>query len=250
MVAADPPTDPDSRNEALDLLVRSLIGPVLIGLTVCLILTRDWTSVPHTTAVQVSAEDISTEPVRHPLGDPPRIVIGGYEMHCMECHRHLDSRRETPRRLTQHRHIELDHGVNDRCLNCHDLEDRNKLALDGGRTIPFGEAATLCAQCHGTAWRDWQRGTHGRTNEYWDLTRGPVRRLVCIECHDPHAPAFPPMKPLPGPKTLRMGTPREGGHADEAGRRNPLLQWSIGQPRAHGPREEASSDAPHDQEAH
>ncbi|MHC4141771.1 MAG: hypothetical protein ACYSUF_07805 [Planctomycetota bacterium] len=243
---ADSPTGPGPREEALNMLVRSLIGPVLLVLAVWLAATRDWTGIPHTEPVHVNREDISTNPVRQPLPDPPRIMQGGYAMHCMECHRHFESRPDTPRRLMQHRHIVLDHGLNDRCLNCHDREDRNKLVLDGGRLIPYAETDMLCAQCHGTAWRDWQRGTHGRTNDYWDISRGPMRRLVCIECHDPHAPAFAPMRLLPGPNTLRMGEPSSAEHATDASNRNPLLQWSVGRSPAHAPDEASLRDVPHD----
>ena len=246
MTVADSPTRPGPREEALNTLVRSLIGPVLLVLAVWLVVTRDWTGIPHTEPVHIDREDITTNPVRQPLADPPRIVVGSYAMHCMECHRHFESRPDTPRRLMQHRHIVLDHGLNDRCLNCHDREDRNKLVLDGARLIPYAEADMLCAQCHGTAWRDWQRGTHGRTNDYWDISRGPMRRLVCIECHDPHTPAFAPMRPLPGPNTLRMGTPRTAEHASDASRRNPLLQWSVGRPPAHAPAGASPRDVPLD----
>jgi hypothetical protein len=245
---ADPSTGPAPREEALNLLVRSLIGPVLLVLAGGLVVTREWTGIPHTEAVRVSREDITTRPVRQPLADPPRIMQGGYAMHCMECHRHFESRPDTPRRLMQHRHIALDHGLNDRCLNCHDRDERNKLVLDGGRLIPYAETDMLCAQCHGTAWRDWQRGAHGRTNDYWDISRGPMRRLVCIECHDPHAPAFAPMRPLPGPNTLRMGEPGEADHTAEASRRNPLLRWSVGRSPDHAPDEPSSHDAPQDKE--
>jgi hypothetical protein len=243
---ADPPTEPNSRDESLNLLVRSIIGPALLVLAGLLAVTRDWTGIPHTTPVHVSREEISTSPVRQPLSDPPRILLGGYEMHCMECHRHFESRPETPRVLMQHRHVVLDHGLNDRCLNCHDRDDRNKLVLDGGRLIPFAEADMLCAQCHGTAWRDWERGAHGRTNDYWDITQGPMRRLVCIECHDPHAPAFAPMRPLPGPNTLRMGEPNAAKHAADASLRNPLLRWSVGRSSDHAPERASPGDVPAD----
>jgi hypothetical protein len=244
---ADASTGPDPREQALNTLVRSLIGPVLLVLAGGLVVSRDWTGIPLTEPVHVTREDISTSPMRQPLADPPRIVQGGFEMHCMECHRHFESRPDTPRRLLQHRHIVLDHGLNDRCLNCHDRDDRNKLVLDGGRLIPFTEADMLCAQCHGTAWRDWQRGAHGRTNDYWDIRRGPMRRLVCIECHDPHEPAFAPMRPLPGPNTLRMGEPSAAKHASEASTRNPLLRWSVGRSPGHPPEAASPRDVPPDE---
>jgi hypothetical protein len=104
--------------------------------------------------------------------------------------------------------------------------------LSNGETIVFGEAPTLCAQCHGTTWRDWEQGMHGRANDYWDVTRGAVRWLSCVECHDPHAPAFDPMQALPGPNTLRMGDPRRDRHLEVAERRNPLRYWYAPRHRA------------------
>lgn len=72
----------------------------------------------------------------------------------------------------------------------------------------------VCAKCHGPVYRDWQNGSHGRINGYWDRSRGPQTRRRCIECHDPHAPPFAPLAPAPGPSTLRMGAP-SGGPMEE-----------------------------------
>jgi hypothetical protein len=73
-----------------------------------------------------------------------------------------------------------------------------------GTEIPFDQPQLLCANCHGPVYRDWQHGSHGRSNGYWDASRGPMTRRKCIECHDPHQPPFPPMKPAPPPNTLRL----------------------------------------------
>lgn len=187
---------------------------------------------PPGSPVVVVAPD--ARPLRQPLRDPPVTRIGGFERHCMECHRLFPSAEETARRLTQHTHIRLDHGLNDRCFNCHDREDRNRLTLRGGTTILYAEAARLCAKCHGPTYRDWERGMHGRTNDYWDATRGVPRRLRCVECHDPHAPAFARMKPLPGPRTLRMGAGGPRRHQTAVGRLDPLLKWQHAARAAHG----------------
>jgi predicted CXXCH cytochrome family protein len=65
---------------------------------------------------------------------------------------------------------------------------------------------------------------HGRTDGYWDEERGPVHRKKCIQCHDPHAPAFGAMTPAPGPNTIRMGSPsRAAPHEPQT--RNPLLLY-------------------------
>ena len=83
------------------------------------------------------------------------------------------------------------------------------------------EAMTMkCAKCHGPVYRDWENGSHGRINGYWDQSRGTQTRRRCIECHDPHAPRFAPLTPAPGPFTLRMGEP--SGEAPMEARRDPL----------------------------
>jgi nitrate reductase cytochrome c-type subunit len=227
MTAPDPTSRPRPDSETVNRVVHAFIGPVLLIVAAWLFVSRNWSELPHAEQVTVSREAFSTDPMREPLGDPPWIRSGGYQLSCMECHRLFVSPPVTPRRLMQHRHVTLEHGLNDQCLNCHDREDRNRLRLRTGETVPFAETPRLCGQCHGTAWRDWSRGTHGRTTDFWDSSRGTVRRLSCIECHDPHAPAFDPMVPLPGPNTLRMGDPHHGEHAGDSAKRNPLRQWSM-----------------------
>ena len=153
----------------------------------------------------VDAAAIDPANVRPIMHDPASIRIGGFEQRCNDCHRLFESEPETPPKTFQHQDIHLDHGMNDRCLNCHDLENRERLRLHGSQTVGFDQVQELCAKCHGPTYRDWELGIHGRTNGYWDETRGERKRLVCTQCHDPHAPAFEPIIPLPGPNTLRMG---------------------------------------------
>ena len=59
---------------------------------------------------------------------------------------------------------------------------------------------TLCAQCHGPQFRDYQHGAHGGMTGYWDLTKGGRMRNNCIDCHDPHAPKYPTVTPGPRPE--------------------------------------------------
>ena len=160
-----------------------------------------------------------------PLVDPPMILLNGFERTCMDCHRVFPPRDIAPEDLQQHRHIRLDHGINDACRNCHDVENRDRLVLRGGESIGYDDVERLCAKCHGPTYRDWEIGTHGRSNGYWDPSRGERRRLACTECHDPHVPRSPamdPINPLPGPNTLRMHVlePVEG--EEHAGTYDPL----------------------------
>ncbi|MHC4211014.1 MAG: hypothetical protein ACYTE6_02340 [Planctomycetota bacterium] len=230
MAASDASTRLPRAGKRANELVRWTIGPVFGVLAILMFVTRDQMDIPNTERVPVAWETVTTDPLRSPLADPPHIVLAGFELECMECHRMFESLPDTPRWLMQHRHIVFDHGLNDRCLDCHDRDDRNMLGLSSGETIPFADAPRLCAHCHGAAWRDWQRHVHGRTTDYWDETRGPRTRLSCVECHDPHAPAFDQMRPLPGPNTLRMGEPRRDHHPAAFERRNPLRHFNAPRP--------------------
>jgi hypothetical protein len=143
-------------------------------------------------------------PVRQ-TGLSPRYVVAGFTYRCSDCHNVLPSPAETERVLTQHTEIELEHGLNTRCFNCHHPKKRDSYVDDFGREIPWNQPQLLCAKCHGPVYRDWQHGAHGRSNGYWDQTRGEQTRRRCIECHDPHTPPFPAMKPAPGPYSPTVG---------------------------------------------
>ena len=77
------------------------------------------------------------------------------------------------------------------------------------------EAMQLCAQCHGPQTRDYRRGSHGGMQGYWDLSRGDRVRNHCVDCHDPHAPAFPRFTPLPPPRDRFPPAPPSEGHAHD-----------------------------------
>ncbi len=98
-----------------------------------------------------------------------------------------------------HAHISLDHG-NLECGSCHVLDGPNNLHTSNGKTFPITESMTLCSQCHGPIRTAYDHGAHGGMRGYWDLQRGPRERNDCISCHSPHAPAYPKVMPVPGPK--------------------------------------------------
>lgn len=173
----------------------------------------------------VTRADLHLGPPRAVLADPPTIQNGPFRQTCNECHRIFPPRDVLRSPPLQHAHVVLAHGLNDRCTNCHAREDRDRLALQDGRTLAFAEVARVCAQCHGTLYRDWQLGAHGRTSGHWDRAAGPAERLTCTQCHDPHAPAFPPLAPLAGPNTLRMGRQERGEPPGEP--ENPLERWKA-----------------------
>ena len=70
------------------------------------------------------------------------------------------------------------------------------LVIANGTLIGFDESYRLCGQCHGTIFRDWRQGIHGQRRGFWN---GAKSYLLCAHCHDPHAPEFAALEPLPPP---------------------------------------------------
>lgn len=181
----------------------------------------------------VPATRVVEQPHRPMVSEPPMIKIGVYGHECQECHQLFVSPAETTRPLQQHQEVVLNHGMNDRCFNCHDREDRNRLALNGDRTIGYDEVEMLCSKCHGPTYQDWQKGIHGRIDGYWNAEKGTAIHRKCTECHDPHSPAFGQWALMAGPHSLRVHREdyeRAAALAESAAAREtrhiPLRQWS------------------------
>ncbi len=121
----------------------------------------------------------------------------GWAYNCMECHKLFPARwHYDDRPFIEHKDIKLEHGNNRFCLNCHHPTNRNAFVDYDGSEIAESDVVKLCAKCHGTIYRDWEAGVHGRENGYWNTTLGNRTKLRCIQCHDPHNPKFRDMKPL------------------------------------------------------
>jgi uncharacterized CHY-type Zn-finger protein len=107
----------------------------------------------------------------------------------------------------EHSDIVMGHGSHDRnnlCYNCHNEQNLVTLQVRDGRVVKFDEIPLLCGSCHGPTYRDWEAGAHGRTSGYWNRNEGPIQRLSCANCHNPHAPRIPTRQPAPGPHPLRL----------------------------------------------
>jgi hypothetical protein len=127
---------------------------------------------------------------------PPPLSEGVFP--CSDCHDPEIPVNTRRRKLSMaHQEIELKHDEEHRwCLDCHDANDRDQLHLASGEKVPFEESYRLCGQCHGDKLRDWRAGVHGRRTGRWD---GEKQYLLCVHCHNSHAPAFAPLKPMPPP---------------------------------------------------
>lgn len=119
---------------------------------------------------------------------------------CSECHDNDELEVDTERRQLSmmHEDVVLKHDEHNRwCLDCHDALNRDMLRLANGTLVPFTESYRLCGQCHGEKFRDWRAGAHGRRVGRWN---GEKEYLLCVHCHDSHAPKFLPLAPMPPPR--------------------------------------------------
>ena len=106
----------------------------------------------------------------------------------------------------EHSDIVMGHGSHNRnnlCFNCHDETNLELFQTRDGRQLKLSESTSLCGSCHGPTYRDWEGGAHGRTSGFWNRELGPMTRVDCVSCHNPHAPKFPGRQPAPGPHPLR-----------------------------------------------
>jgi hypothetical protein len=105
-----------------------------------------------------------------------------------------------------HKPIQVNHGGLI-CLSCHVPDDPGLLHLVDGKQVTLLQSIQLCSQCHGPQRRNFDHGAHGGMRGYWDLQRGPRYRNDCVTCHSPHAPTYPTVTPMPGPRD-RFAHPR------------------------------------------
>ncbi|MCG8527448.1 MAG: hypothetical protein MI748_13775 [Opitutales bacterium] len=177
--------------------VKSLVLTFVLVMGVASVFTI-WAA--EETGEKSSGESVNKLDTTPPRGNPELTLDRvGWDYDCMECHRSLESKWTRDHALAEHFHIRLDHGNNRFCLNCHHSENRNAYVDYDGSEIKATNTVALCAKCHGTVHQDWEAGVHGRKNGYWEQSAGDHTRLSCSQCHDPHSPAFKPMKPLAAP---------------------------------------------------
>jgi hypothetical protein len=161
-----------------------------------------------------ASQRIPSDEILHPVTIRPgpaipRIDLGSVDRQgkpltaaCVTCHagRKADKSNRQPADLPEfHQGLPFTH--NDlSCLSCHNPGNYDTLRLADGTVVEYPDVMTLCAQCHGIQFRDYQHGAHGGMSGYWDRTRGPRVRNNCVDCHDPHVPQFPHMQPTFKPR--------------------------------------------------
>jgi hypothetical protein len=144
-------------------------------------------------AVAMAAEEAKVPDYFVP---PPPFSEGIFP--CSQCHKDMPANPER-RELMFHTEIQesFTHAPEQRwCLDCHNPDDRDVLRLASGNLVSFEESYFLCGQCHGTLFRDWKAGIHGKRTGFWNAKK---QYRLCVHCHNPHHPKFAPLKPLPPP---------------------------------------------------
>lgn len=158
--------------------------------------------------------------IRTPLG-PPRIKTAQLDadgnavsIRCATCHAI-----QTPNLSIHsaadlhkfHQGLKYQHGKLT-CSSCHHAEDYDSLRGADNRRIAFTNVMELCSQCHGPQARDYAHGAHGGMTGFWDLSKGPRQRNNCIDCHDPHHPAYPMVRPVFPPNDRFPPASHSGAH--------------------------------------
>ncbi|MBI4348520.1 MAG: hypothetical protein HY553_16895 [Elusimicrobia bacterium] len=130
---------------------------------------------------------------------------------CQSCHEGKEALQGDPREKgIFHEAIKLQHGRNQHCFNCHHRLQPADFSNFDGAPIKLADVQLLCARCHGTTYRDWQQGSHGRRTGSWDSAKAS-KNTVCIACHEPHWPVFKPLQAAPPPQVNPHGG-EQGGH--------------------------------------
>lgn len=207
------------------LMLHGLIVLTLVAWTLADSTTPDRQSPSHDLSATARDDAVGSPTqysvaINQPAG-PPRVATGEFDLQgrpvtvsCASCHANLspNSRSNSGEKLTEfHQGLAFHHGQLT-CLSCHHADNYNRLRLADGRPIDFERVQTLCSQCHAGQARDYVHGAHGGMQGYWDLTRGPRERKNCVDCHDPHTPAFPRMIPSFRPQDRFLSNIRDETH--------------------------------------
>lgn len=186
------------RNSSISIVIGSYVALTLIGT----IVSGCTQSAPVDDASlyvrEIENEAFTVEYARETSG---RLALhrDGDAYECSMCHDGFSGDPNIKPLEGEHADIDFDHGLNQSCLNCHNSSNSDAYINHEGMEIPGDQSSMLCAKCHGVTFREWEVGVHGLLSGHWDDSFGPRKKLDCVQCHDPHNPAFPVMKPDPAP---------------------------------------------------
>lgn len=203
----------DNSSAHTTLLVVGLLAMLAVSVA-ALDRTRLVAPSDHTLASAAAARESRSKDHHYPVivrqpAEAPRVDLGVTDTSgnsvtaaCVTCHAPGTPNQQN--RIASdlkefHQGLSFAHGQVS-CLSCHNANDYDSLRLADGTSIAYSDVMTLCAQCHGPQTRDYKHGAHGGMTGHWDLSRGPRERNNCVDCHDPHAPAFPKMNPTFKPR--------------------------------------------------
>lgn len=195
-------------------------GALALTPLLVLILSPGCTKLPSPASSALYEREVShgihpIEPVRGALR-PLALKVEEDSFACSMCHEGFAGDLNEAALEGAHQNITFDHGLNLRCLNCHNPANSDAYVNHDGSEIPAEQPNALCAKCHGPHFREWNLGVHGRINGVWSEDFGEQMKLACVQCHDPHKPAFDPMVPAEAPVLTRFQRTGEGapGHAE------------------------------------
>lgn len=146
----------------------------------------------------------------HSLGEFPGLTTARKDINgkpqrirCSTCHRLIPAQGDNAKAKAPkdfHLGIKLAHGKVNTCRTCHAAPGFETFRLSSGKTLPYAQVMELCGQCHSGQLSDYKKGMHGGMAGHWDLNKGPRDRNHCVDCHDPHRPAIPQVRPAPRPR--------------------------------------------------
>ncbi len=125
---------------------------------------------------------------------------------CQTCHQKIVSANADVYRKADasfHANIKLRHGRKT-CRTCHRLPYFTDFNLADGTPVPHGDVKILCGQCHARRLLEYENGAHGGMTGYWDRRQGERQRNHCLDCHNPHSPGIPLVRPAPRARNRRL----------------------------------------------
>lgn len=157
---------------------------------------------------EVAQESSASASVRGERG-PLLLHRDGDAYECSICHDGFEGTMGEDALQGEHADIFFDHALSLQCLNCHNPKNADAYVYHDGSEIPGDQPTQLCAKCHGLHYEEWELAVHGRVNGTWDPAYGEQAKLDCIQCHDPHSPKFPKMRPEKPPVATRFEIGKE-----------------------------------------